>query len=104
MERRDFLKGMIVAAAAPAIVKAENIMRIATPREVRIVAQESISFEEFKRRMVQSIVDQMGLPYESLAVDFARTSFGLIFPNEPDRTLASAKALRYDSKEFSTIS
>ena len=37
MNRRDFLKTMIAAAAAPAIVKADNIMKIWVPPEKRII-------------------------------------------------------------------
>ena len=35
MNRRNFLKGMLAAAAAPAIVKAENIMRVKPPEIIR---------------------------------------------------------------------
>jgi hypothetical protein len=42
MKRRDFLKGMLAASCAPAIVKAENIMRIAVPPEPAIVIGEDV--------------------------------------------------------------
>lgn len=31
MERRDFLKGILAAASAPAFIKADRLMRIALP-------------------------------------------------------------------------
>ena len=40
MNRRDFLKTMIAAAAAPAIVKAENIMKVWVPPEKKIITGE----------------------------------------------------------------
>jgi hypothetical protein len=33
MERRDFLKGILAAGVAPAVVKAENLMKIYVPPE-----------------------------------------------------------------------
>lgn len=39
MERRGFLKAMLGACAAPAIVKAENIMRIVVPKKEIIVPE-----------------------------------------------------------------
>lgn len=41
ISRRQFLQGMIAAAAAPAIVKAENIMKIWVPRQ-RVHTPEEI--------------------------------------------------------------
>lgn len=38
MDRRGFLRGILAAAAAPAIVRAESLMRIYVPPEPAIVA------------------------------------------------------------------
>jgi len=37
MDRRDFLKTILATATAPAIVKADNIMKIWTPPEKKII-------------------------------------------------------------------
>jgi len=37
MNRRNFLKSSVIIAVAPAIVKAENIMKIWVPSEKRII-------------------------------------------------------------------
>lgn len=36
MKRRDFLKGILAAGVAPAVVKAENIMKIAVPPKILV--------------------------------------------------------------------
>jgi hypothetical protein len=43
--RRSFLKGLGILGAAPAIVKAENIMRIWTPPKDIILPSQSIQFK-----------------------------------------------------------
>lgn len=69
MVRRDFMKAMLAAGVAPAIVRVENIMRVATPAETRIVTREHISREEFERAIVMSVARSFGIPYTFLAAD-----------------------------------
>jgi hypothetical protein len=40
MDRRGFIKTMLAAATAPAIVKADNIMRVWVPPEKKIITNE----------------------------------------------------------------
>jgi hypothetical protein len=70
MNRRNFLKSGLALVAAPAIVKAENIMRIATPREVQVVADQSLSFDEFVKQIMIATSRAMGIPFEELARDY----------------------------------
>jgi hypothetical protein len=42
MKRRDFLKAILATGMAPAIVKAENIMRIYVPPEKKIIMPSAL--------------------------------------------------------------
>lgn len=40
MKRRDFLKGLLIAPVAPAIVKADNLMKLFVPPQAIIGSEE----------------------------------------------------------------
>lgn len=71
MNRRHFLKVILAACAAPAIVKAESIMRIATPKEMRIVGQAELTFDEFQRQLLHTIAENLDVPYSLMAGDYS---------------------------------
>lgn len=62
MKRRGFLQAMLAAAAAPAIVKAETLMKIMVPK------QELILPKQFGRGMTSVIAHIDEFPY--LGMDF----------------------------------
>lgn len=74
MNRRDFLKAGLILLGAPAIVKAENIMRIATHKEILAVSDQALTFEEFRHQMLPNIAKSMELPYEMIAGDYRRSN------------------------------
>lgn len=73
MNRRDFLKSGIILLGAPAIVKAENIMRIATNKEVLAVNNPAMTYEEFRHQCLVAVARSMGLPYSMLDDDYRRS-------------------------------
>lgn len=70
MERREFIKNGIILFAAPAIIKIENLMRIAVPREISLVGSEELSFEEFQREMIRQIAINFQTPTHILTAEY----------------------------------
>ena len=70
MDRRQFLKAGLLVITAPAIVRAENIMRVASIAETKMVTEKNISFDEFENQMLRSIAKSFGIPYSMLIGEF----------------------------------
>ena len=70
MKRRYFLKGLLAVSVAKAIVKSENIMRIASSKDVCVVEQKSLTYEQFEREFLTGIANGLRIPYSELVDDF----------------------------------
>ena len=58
MNRRNFLKGMIAVGMAPAIVKADNLMKLYVPPEKKVVISEDFYIKQAHPGIMQlEIVD-----------------------------------------------
>ena len=58
MDRRSFLKVMLAAASAPAIVRADSLMKIwVPPTEALIVYPENAKLTEFELFLIQHVKD-----------------------------------------------
>lgn len=64
LPRRSLIKGLVSLMAAPAIVKAESLMRLPRPPVDRLLPLVSTSYDEFVERMLREIANSMGLPYD----------------------------------------
>lgn len=67
MNRRGFIGSILAAAAAPAIVRADSLMKIVVPRETRmlrvLVDYGQSNFVDHERFMfVSNLADVSGLP------------------------------------------
>lgn len=86
MDRRKFLTVGLTILAAPAIVKAENIMRIVVPKERKIFTGTNatlvindltvytpdgkmIEFEKWQSHLLKRVATSLGVPYDMLAAD-----------------------------------
>ena len=69
MKRREFIKNGIILFAAPAIIKIENLMRIAVPRELALGESKDLGFDDFQRQLCWQISKAMQIPYELLMKD-----------------------------------
>ena len=83
MNRRSFLKTTGLLVAAPAIVKAENIMKISVATNIDIVRPEHLDFEDFTQALLREIAKGMGVPYKLLARDFQNIEYRAAQPGPP---------------------
>ncbi len=63
LTRRQFLQGMIAAGAAPAIVKAENLMKLYVPPEKKIITSSSFT-DGLRMVITDSLGQQYSFPVE----------------------------------------
>lgn len=79
INRRSFIKNGIALLAAPAIVHAENIMKIAVPKEKAIILHldcpggEISDFYLFQKMLLEQIAHATRIPYNQLEKDIPET-------------------------------
>ncbi len=67
MKRREFIRNGIILFAAPAIIKIENLMRIAPLREITVVGNViETPFDEFMEYMIKQIAIACDVPVDLL--------------------------------------
>ena len=70
MERRKFIKIGITTLFIPIIIKIENLIKIATPKEISIAENEDISFNEFQQQILKVIARDLEIPESLLMKEF----------------------------------
>lgn len=96
MNRRNFLKSMIAVASAPAIVKAENIMKVWVPPEKKLIVGQSFAdlvdeLDEAKTSIQQQILKILGENNQVLAeipLEFKAAQHGIIEAKVPASAFA----------------
>ena len=78
MKRREFIKNGIILFAAPAIIKIENLMKIAVPREMALVGNKDLGFDDFQRQLYWQISKAMQIPFELLIKDTRSVTYNSI--------------------------
>lgn len=63
MERRSFLKSIGFVMAAPAIVRAESLMKIVVPKKELAIPAEGRTITEFMQRWRDSVHDDIAATY-----------------------------------------
>ena len=71
MERRKFIRNGIILFAAPAIIKIENLMRIAPLREITVVGNViETPFDEFMECIIRQIAITCDVPIDLLKKEY----------------------------------
>lgn len=66
MKRREFIKNRIILFAAPAIIKIENLMKLAVPREISVIEIKAEGLDDFVRNIIWEIAKSANIPYDLL--------------------------------------
>jgi hypothetical protein len=66
MTRRSFIKTMLIAASAPAIVKADNLMKIYVPEKEIIIPKRNIIYVDTKIKSISKTGSDWASAYSSL--------------------------------------
>lgn len=82
MQRRSFLGAMLAAAAAPAIVRSESLMRIYTPPQ-KILTLDDIyqeAYGQFSSEYSKNLARSMMQTKEALFAQILQNSFRMSLP------------------------
>ena len=77
MNRRGFLQTILAAAATPAIVKAESLMKVVTPSGLLMpdLAIAPLFGSQYEDTILRSMADALGLSYEVFTKDLTQFTY-----------------------------
>ena len=89
MNRRTLITGLVSLVAAPAIVRASNLMRVksmipASPIitvEIHLVEYTPLSLEEIKDYLFKAVAESFGIPEQLIRSDHGRFDHQFVLAN-----------------------